>query len=115
MSMSWTHAPEALWYAMSKVYRLSRKRLTTIWAEIKSAEKDEYGCYPSSTSNFDADRYAQELEKAKKLPNDTLASDIWDFMEQEHRTCSNDLKEAWCCPYGCGCHTVPFGPERKRK
>ena len=112
MAMSWSHGSEAQGYAMNMVYKLPRHKLKTIWAEIKSTDKDEYGCYPSSTSNFDENRYEQEELKADTHPNDVLALDIWEFM-LEHRTCDNDFKNAWCCPYGCGCHKVPFGPERE--
>lgn len=36
-----------------------------------------------------------------------LADQIWERMEKL-RTCTNGGHQAWACPFGCGCHLIPF-------
>ncbi len=107
MSWEWSHAPAAYVYARKNLGKLSKKKLNIIYAEIHSANVDEYGNVSESTSDMDIDEYNIKLKKAKTLQKDVLVDFIWDFMEK-FRTCDNGGFNAYCCPFGC--HTVPMSP-----
>lgn len=107
MSWEWSSSPEAYENARNRMSKLPIRRLHVIYAEIEAADKDEDGFYITSTSGLDLDLYKIKLKKAEGLARDELADRIWEFME-EFRTCDNGGFNAWCCPYGCEGHMVPF-------
>lgn len=107
MAWEWSHAAEAYENARQRLYTLSRKKLREIWAEwkVKHAETEE-------ETGWDQEVYDAALKEATDLTEKAsykqiLADDIWDWMA-EQATCDNGGFNAWCCPYGCGCHTVSF-------
>lgn len=103
MAWSWSHTNEAYQYAREQVAAQERDWLETVYAEWKASHGDD---------NLNEEAYKEHLEKAKQLPDDILADFIWEKME-EQATCTNGGWEAWCCPFGCGCHMVPFSEEEE--
>lgn len=103
MAWSWSHTAEAYDNARQNIENKDREWLEVCWAEWRAAEPKEY-----SEHEFNEKKYAKALVKAKKLPGDVLASDIWD-KASEFATCDNGGFNAYCCPWGC--HTVPFDLE----
>ncbi len=105
MSWEWSHGVEAYAYARERVQEQPREWLETVYAEwcAHTSRADDDGA-------FNQKRYDKALKKATTLPDDILADFIWERMEQ-HAKCENGGYEAHCCPFACGCHMVPFGPE----
>lgn len=116
MAWDWSSSPEAYAYAERQLRKKGHGTLAVIYAEIRAHEspfnnefsKNQY--HDDTGEGFNQEVYGEELAKAKKIPKDILADFIWRFMEV-HRTCDNGGWNAYCCPSGC--HTVPFGPERR--
>ena len=106
MAWEWSHSDEGLANARAQLDVQGREWLETVWAEWQAyaEETRENAC-----GNFDESKYTAALAKAVALPDDVLAKSIWDRMA-EQATCDNGGWNAWACPYGCGCHTVPFSP-----
>lgn len=134
MAWSWSHTTEAYEYARGKLHRMSQKNLGIIWAEWKTyqkaqadkleeeqkeAEENDWPIpdYVTPSTDFDQEYYAEQLKEAKaiikRVDKDALADEIWEWA-CEYATCTNGGWEAWMCPYGCGCHMVPFGPKEKK-
>ena len=134
MAWSWSHSAEAYEYAYKRLHKLAKARLHEIWAEWKTYQKaqadklaeeqkeaeeedwpiPEYLAVPSH--DFDQDYYKEQLKEAraisKRVGSEALADEIWEWAS-EFATCTNGGWEAWMCPYGCGCHLIPFGPKEK--
>jgi len=100
MAWSWSHSGEAYSNAFQNVRNKDRKWLSTVFAEWEAQEGGE----------LNEQKYAVAELKAATLPNDILADYIWGKMEAQS-LCSDGGHEAWCCPFGCGPHTVPFDVE----
>lgn len=107
MAWSWSHTQEAYDAVREQIFAQDREWLEVVWAEWKTAKKDRHGCYDQN--NFNQKKYERMLKRAKKFDNETLAEEIWNFT-QEYATCSNGGWEAYCCPFDCGCHQIPFTP-----
>lgn len=102
MAWSWSHTTEAYQNAETNTHGLALKTLQVIWAEWKahtSREDDEAG--------FNEEKYKAALRLAHGKSATALAEDIWQWAS-ELATCTNGGFEAWLCPFGCGCHMVPF-------
>ncbi len=98
MTWGWSHTAEGQANARAQVQAKDREWLTVCWAEIQAQD---------SLGEFNEALYATALNDAEALPDDVLATAIWDFME-EQSLCDNGGFNAHCCPFGC--HTVPFDP-----
>jgi hypothetical protein len=100
MTWEWSHSVEAYEAARENVKAKDREWLEVVWAEWEAStpESDE----------MDIGKYDEKL--AKRLPEDILTDAIWEKM-QEQALCTNGRWEAWCCPFGCGCHMVSFSYE----
>ena len=108
MAWEWSHTQGAYLNAQENLKSLSRDELNVIYSEIEVCklinQDNEY--ITQDTFNFDC-TYAEKMKlKAETIPSDILIDFIWNFMEQELRTCDNGGFNAWCCPYGC--HTDSF-------
>lgn len=111
MAWSWSHTQEAYHAVKEQIEAKDREWLETVWAEWKTAKTDEHGCYTEETEEFDQKRYELMLKKSKKFPDDVLADEIWE-LTSEYATCSNGGWEAYCCPFGCLAHQIPFTPKK---
>ena len=109
MAWEWSHSIEAYEYARQKLHLLSRTKLTIILAEwrVKQAETEE-------ETGWDQEVYDKSLTTIKEthVDKENIADEIWDLMS-EQSTCTNGGWEAWSCPYGCGCHLVPFSSKKQ--
>lgn len=106
MAWEWSHTQEAYDNAHKQLYAQSREWLEIVFAEWHAKGKGTDDC---GEPLFSQGKYNRALKHAKTLPDDTLAEEIWERMEAL-ATCDNGGWNAWACPYGCGCHTVPFDP-----
>jgi len=109
MAWEWSHTPEAYQAAERNLRKKPLGELSIILAEWKAAEPDEDGCTGFGQAQYDSALKQIEADlKAGRLHKGAICDDIWRRME-EQRTCTNGGFEAWCCPFGCGCHMVSFG------
>lgn len=108
MAWSWSHTAEAYEYAEQQLRELPRETLEIIFAEWRAAQ-EKHGRINPVYAGFNERKYERALAYAKTLPEERLADFIWE-RASEAATCDNGGFEAWLCPSGCGCHTVPFGP-----
>lgn len=104
MTWEWSHTHEAYAAAQRNVEKKEKEWLEVVYAEWKVHEIDQ------DCNFWDDEAYENALIEAKELPDDTLAEFIWEQMS-EQANCTNGGHEAHCCPYGCGCHMVPFNDE----
>jgi len=102
MAWEWSHTAEAYADVEMNLRELSKTKLRIIWSEWEAWDGNT-----SSTSGFDEAKYKVAMKTAKTLPADILADAIWE-KASAFRTCTNGGHEAWLCPFGCGCHMVPF-------
>ncbi len=107
MSWEWSHTVEAYSYAQEQVQKQERSWLEVVFAEWEALDSRE-----DFEDGFNEEKYNAALLHAKELPDDVLADFIWEKMEAL-ATCTNGGWEAHCCPFGCGCHMVPFGPDKE--
>lgn len=121
MSWEWSHTQEAYDAAETRVFLLGKKKLIDIHAEWKAWDReqewerlnrlwlDDEG--PEPEEEIWLDVYEAARTDANKLllvaGKTALAEYVWERMK-EQATCDNGGFNAWCCPYGCGCHTVSF-------
>lgn len=108
MAWSWSHTNEGIDYAREALNAQSREFLETVFAEIKATGR-KWSPNSGDSAPFFESVYKREIGRARRLPSDILADAIWEFAE-EYQTCDNGGYDAHMCPYGCSCHTVPFGP-----
>src|SRR5438874_1632728 len=115
MAWSWSHTSEAYEYAREELLEQEREWLEVVFAEWRAAQEKHSHINPVH-ANFNERKYERALKWAKSLRDDlaeeVLAEFIWEKMEAQ-ATCTNGGWEAWCCPYGCVCHMVPFSPEEE--
>lgn len=102
MAWEWSHTAEAYRNAELNLQDLDPAELRIIWAEWKAYDPHEF-----TGSKFNHHKYPQALLDASPLGPVRLASDIWRWAS-EQATCDNGGFNAWVCPFGCGCHKVPF-------
>ncbi len=105
MAWEWSHSHEAYAYAEERLHHLPRKLLKQIYAEWKAHTSGE-----EDIGAFNTEKYDQAMKETRKLHSDVLADFIWE-RASEQATCTNGGWEAWLCPFGCGCHMVPFSPK----
>ena len=105
MSWSWSHTTEGLLAAKGNLEKLPHTTLVCIWAEWQAAVTREAYAEPS----LDPEAYRRALRQGDRLPDDVLASDIWDRAEAQ-AICDRGGFQLWMCPFGCGAHTVAPGP-----
>jgi len=112
MAWSWSHTNEAYQNAADNLWDLPDSVVATIWAEWEAAEAREYGEH-----DFNPRKYRREIRRAYSLIRrghiEGMKQKIWG-LSSDHATCDNGGWNAWLCPWGCGCHTVPFDRERKK-
>lgn len=106
MAWSWSHSPEAYNNARQNVFNRDREWLQVVWAEWQATiPHPEHGI--GFHAELDLAKYESLMVEAKALSDEALAESIWErAVELGH--CTNGGWEAWCCPFGCGCHTVSF-------
>lgn len=109
MAWSWSHTAEAYENAKANIQAKPRDWLKEVWAEWQAAiPHEKFGI--DFHADLDTPLYDKKLIEAETLTNEQLAEYIWTRTE-ELRTCTNGGHEAWCCPFGCGCHLVKFDLE----
>jgi len=109
MAWQWSHTPEAYSNVEANIKAKPREWLEVVFAEWR-ASQNKRGIPPrTGTHKFNERKYNRALAYAKRpdITAEWLAEFIWQ-MTQDLATCTNGGWEAWCCPFGCGCHTVPF-------
>lgn len=129
MAWSWSHTNEAYRDARANLDDLPRDTVAVIWAEWRAWDGNTFH------AGFDSKTYKRELRRAysrmyrdkqrglevygengtlKLASMESMLSDIWERASSEDtgRTCDNGGFNAWLCPFGCGCHTVPFDREQ---
>ena len=113
MAWEWSHTNEAYRDARSNLDDLPRDTVAVIWAEWRAWDGNTFH------AGLDLKKYKRELRRAWSLLYrmdhriDDMREYIWDkaASEETGRTCDNGGFNAWLCPFGCGCHTVPFDRE----
>jgi len=109
MAWSWSHTNEAYEAVKANIEAKDREWLEVVWAEWQAAIPDpDHGI--GFHADLDMEKYEVKLAEAKTLPEDALAEYIWE-RTSDYATCENGGWEAYCCPFDCGCHTVPFDKE----
>lgn len=111
MAWSWSHSSEGIQNAQDNLALLDREKLEIIFAEWRAAQ-GKHGIINRIHADFNEKRYNRALAYAKDLTLDQLQEFIWEKAE-EQAICDNGGFEAWMCPYGCGCHTVPFSSQEE--
>lgn len=89
-----------------QICRLDRETLEIIYAEWQAREGED---------GLDEAEYDEaRLYAIDHLDSDTLAEFIFE-RASEQALADNGCHEAWCCPFGCGPHTLPaeFSDEDK--
>ena len=111
MPWEWSHTPEAYADAQANLEAMPKEELEVIYAEwIAYAPEGHFSENGFSGDDFDADAYADAHLEAKSLAASDLADTIWQ-LASDQATCDNGGFNAWVCPFGCGCHKVPFDRE----
>lgn len=102
MAWEWSHTAEATDGFRAQLHAQPREWLLTVWAEWHAKHEPEDG------EEYDEQRAnAARSEAEQWMSNESLADAIFD-LACDLATCTNGGWEAWACPYGCGCHTLPF-------
>ncbi len=114
MTWEWSHTPEAYEAVRKNIFRKDRKWLEVVWAEWVTASNRDTRRMPLGATNFDHRTYETALARTKNKMTGYLKEFIWECTE-ELRNCTNGGWEAHCCPYGCGCHMVPFHTEEEQE
>lgn len=104
MAWSWSHTNEGIAAVQENLENLPREDREIMFAEWRAAQVRGT---TELSHHFDNRRYERALKFVKTLPDDSLNEFLWE-KTQEFATCSNGGWDAYCCPFGCGCHQVPF-------
>jgi len=114
MAWEWSHTQEAYRDAETNFRNLPLSTQAVIYAEWQAAELGDF------EPQFNDHKYRRELRRAHSLARrsprhwqDCLDM-VWERVEGQ-AICTNGGWEAWLCPFGCGCHMVPFDREGKTK
>tara|TARA_Y100000034_G_C6704283_1_gene310771 strand:+ start:209 stop:520 length:312 start_codon:yes stop_codon:yes gene_type:complete len=102
MAWEWSHTAEAYADAETHLQALPRETLNIIFAEWQANDSD----------GFNSAKHDTALKEAATLSREHLTEYIWQ-QASEQATCTNGGWEAWLCPFGCGCHLVPFNIENR--
>lgn len=106
MTWGWSHTAEAYEAARLNLYNMDPATLREIFAEWKG-----YLCDPEANGTEMCPHcYEAARTEAARFTTDQLAGFIWEQAE-DLRSCTNGGWQAHMCPYGCGCHMVPFNTE----
>lgn len=97
----WSHTHEAYAAAEAIIRAKPREWLEVVYAEWCASVGR------GSPDDFNQRQYDVALKRAKTIDAEALADYIWE-RTSKHRTCENGGFMAHCCPFGCGCHMVPF-------
>jgi hypothetical protein len=112
MAWSWSHTGEAYAAVQKQIEEKDREWLEVVWSEwISATPHPRFGI--SFSAELDERRYAKALIRAKAKSTEYLAEFIWEKTEA-YATCSNGGWEAYCCPFDCMCHQVPFTPDEEQ-
>lgn len=127
MAWGWSHTQEAYRDAEANLRALPVNRIAEIWAEWGAAIHPEYGepelrvnKYHKLVAIFYQHLLSDTLQDLREYGVDGILkpayleyafSAIW-AEAKEQATCTNGGWEAWLCPFGCGCHMVPFDREQ---
>lgn len=106
MTWEWSHTNEAYAAVEQNIRDMDREKLEVIYAEWR-ASQDKRGNFQTGTNNFDERKYNRALAYAKKLDLCLLVEAVIEWTSQL-RNCTNGGWLAWCCPFGCDTHMVPF-------
>ena len=117
MAWSRSHTNEAYRDARANLDDLPRDTVAVIWAEWRAWDGNTFH------AGFDGKAYKRKLRrfysllhraKHADLALDSMREDIWSKAsgEETGRSCDNGGFNACLCPFGCGCHTVPFDREQ---
>ena len=104
MSWEWSHTQEAYENVRKNIYykvEREREEMEEVWGEWYAYFLEEYMDVPF------LDSIKAGMKIAEGLSDYDLAERIW-VLSDNQATCENGGFEAWICPYGCGCHMVPF-------
>lgn len=104
MAWEWSHSYEAYDNVRENIHNKvekDREEMEEVWGEWYAYFLERYMEVPFLDS-IEAGR-----KTAEGLSNYDLAETIWKLSEAQS-ICENGGFEAWICPYGCGCHMVPF-------
>lgn len=101
MTWSWSHTETAYQAVKTNIENMPRNRLKMIYAEWNAKEGE---------NDLNDAKYTEALDAAEGLRNEQLAEFIWEKTNAQ-RLCTNGGWEAYCCPFGCIAHTVPFDEE----
>ena len=111
MTWEWSHTQEAYDYARQQMEELDRKVRNVIAAEwLAAIPHPRWGI--SFHAELDLKKYNKSLVRVADWNDDKINEFIWKKMD-ELRHCTNGGWEAWCCPFGCGCHMVNFSEEEE--
>lgn len=105
MAWSWSHTEEGIANVRANLEDLPREDKEIIFAEWRASQTR--GKKKSWVEHFDQRRYDRALKYAPSMSDEQLDEFIWQ-RTQEFATCTNGGWEAYSCPFGCGCHLVPF-------
>jgi hypothetical protein len=108
MTWEWSHTTAAYVALRTNIHSQPRAWLEVVCAEWLGQDKE-------NPEDLRSVAYAQALRKARTIDDETLADFIYDRAE-ELSNCTNGGWEAWCCPFGCGPHLLPFHtPEEEER
>src|SRR4051794_20203960 len=108
MTWEWSHTTEAYMAVRTNIENQPREWLEVVWAEWVALTPDPDDRWHD---RMDLRRYAKACVRAKSKAREYLVEFIQRKTE-ELRLCTNGGWEAHCCPFGCGCHMVPFDVEQ---
>lgn len=108
MAWEWGFSVEGIEAIRENIRNQDREWLETVFAEWETIPKNQNDGF--STQDFNEKKYSKALQKAKKLPDDVLADYIYERAETQSLA-ENGGHNAYCCPYGCTCHTVSLNLE----
>ena len=100
MAWSWSHTTEAYERVRQQIFDAPREWLEVVFAEWEAENKKE-------NEGFSEKKYEKALKRAKKMEEEALAGYIWEKAE-EQSLCSNGGYLAYCCPFQCLPHSLPF-------
>jgi hypothetical protein len=110
MSWSWSHATEAYDAARRNMERLPRETRNVIAAEwLAAIPHPRWGIH--FHAELDLRKYYRSLPRVSEWDDEKIDDYIWQRVE-DLATCTNGGWEAHLCPFGCGCHMVPFDDEQ---
>lgn len=109
MAWGWSHTQEAYDNLRRQIAVQDREWLEIVYAEWRCAKFDKY-----HEAHFRQKVYDRALIHVKKLPDGYLRKFIYEQSERQ-ALCTNGGHLAWCCPFDCGPHELPFDRPKKRK